>query len=73
MNSKYFNEALIGNQKITASFSERGELLRFYNDTVNYEIVDSYRTALKVNDSYAIYLDDDVNNEIKKNINRCQR
>ena len=63
MDSKYFNEALIGNQKITASFSGEGELLRFYNDTVNYEIVDSYRTALKVNDSYAIYLDDDVNNE----------
>ena len=31
METKYFNDAIIGNKKMTVSFSKNGELLRLFN------------------------------------------
>lgn len=60
---KYFNDAIIGNKKITASYSKTGELLRFFYPTKDYkQFVDFFHTGLKVNDSGLIYLHNDVNN-----------
>ena len=63
MRTKYYNDGIIGNQKVTASFTEKGELLRLFFDSVDYkQLIDTYHIAIKVNDSASIYLHDDVNN-----------
>ena len=63
MRTKYFNEGIIGNQKVTASFTSKGEMLRLFFDSVDYkQLIDTYHIAIKVNDSASIYLHDDVNN-----------
>ena len=62
MNDKYYNDAIIGNKNITASYSKKGELLRLYYPTVDYkQFVDFFHTGIKVNDSSLIYLHDDIN------------
>ena len=33
MKKKYFNDAIIGNENVIASFSKRGELLKFFIQT----------------------------------------
>ena len=63
MRTKYYNDGIIGNQKVTVSFTEKGELLRLFFDSVDYkQLIDTYHIAIKVNDSAGIYLHDDVNN-----------
>ena len=60
---KYFNDAIIGNEKITASYTKKGELLRFFYPTTDYkQFIDFFHTGVKINDSGMIYLHDDVNN-----------
>lgn len=63
MKTKYYNDAIIGNRRLTASYSKKGELLRLYYPTVDYkEFIEYFETGVKVNDSNMIYLHDDVNN-----------
>lgn len=63
MKTKYYNDAIIGNGKMTASYSKKGELLRLYYPTVDYkEFIEYFETGVKVNDSNIIYLHDDINN-----------
>lgn len=63
MKKKYYNEAIIGNEKIVASFSRKGELLRFFYPDRDYrQFVDEMLTGIKINDSRLIYLNDDINN-----------
>ena len=60
---KYFNDAVIGNNNITASFTKRGELIRLFYPTTDYkQFIDFFHTGVKVNDSGMIYLHNDVNN-----------
>ena len=60
---KYFNDAIIGNRNILASYTQKGELLRlFYPDADNRQFIDFYYTGIKVNDSGLIYLHQDINN-----------
>ena len=60
---KYFNDAIIGNENITASYSKKGELLRLFYPFSDYkQFIDFYHVGLKVNDSGIIYLHDDINN-----------
>lgn len=67
MIDKYYNDAIIGNKSITASFTNRGELLRFYYPTVDYkQFIDFFHVGVKVNDSSLIYLHDDLNNLYKQ-------
>ena len=67
MKNKYYNNAFIGNKKITASLSDHGELLRLYFPSPDYrQYTDLFYVGLKVNDSNIIYLHDDINNTYKQ-------
>lgn len=67
MRNKYFNDAIIGNGNVVASFSNKGELLRiFYPNTDYRQFLDFMLTGVKINDSNIIYLNNDVNNAYKQ-------
>lgn len=67
MDTKYFNDAIIGNDNIVASFSKKGELLRFFYPNIDYrQFIDFMLTGVKINDSNIIYLNNDVNNTYKQ-------
>ena len=63
MNNKFFNDAIVGNKNIRATFSKRGELLRAYYPNVDFkQFIDFFHVGVKINDSAIIYLHDDINN-----------
>ena len=63
MRNKYFNDAIIGNKNMVASFTEKGELLRLFYPQSDYkQFVDFLNVGIKVNDSGIIYLHKDINN-----------
>lgn len=63
MRTKYFNDGLVGNKKIKASFTKTGELIRLFYGSADYkQFLDFFHTGVKVNDSALIYLHNDVNN-----------
>ena len=60
---KYFNDAVIGNQRITVSLSKKGEILRMFYPYTDYkQFIDFFHCGLKINDSEMVYLHDDINN-----------
>lgn len=63
MEEKYFNDAVIGNKQMIASYSSKGELLRMYYNSPDFKQFIEYMYAgLKINDSALIKLHDDINN-----------
>ena len=67
MENKYFNEAMIGNKNILATFTGKGEMQRIYfpnKDSRQY--IDYFHTGVKINSSDLIYLHDDINNVYKQ-------
>lgn len=63
MRTKYFNDGLIGNKKIKASFTKTGELIRLFYGSADYkQFLDFFHTGVKINDSGLIYLHNDENN-----------
>lgn len=65
--NKYYNEAIIGNKNIVASFSKKGEMLRLFYPTRDYkQFIETMHTGVKVNDSNIIYLHEDINNEYEQ-------
>lgn len=63
MITKYFNDGIVGNRTVTASFSKTGELLRLYSPTVDYkQFIERFNVGVKINDSAIIYLHNDINN-----------
>lgn len=63
MKQKYFNDGIIGNGKVTASFSKTGELLRLFYGSVDYkQFIEQFDVGVKINDSAMIYLHNDINN-----------
>ena len=63
MKEKYFNDAIIGNGKLTASFSKKGEMLRLFYGSVDYkQFIEQFDVGVKINDSAMIYLHNDINN-----------
>ena len=63
MKRKYLNDAIIGNRKMIASLSSKGELLRLSYPTADYrQFIDYYEMGVKVNDSMLIKLHDYINN-----------
>ena len=67
MKNKYFNDAIIGNKNMVASFSKKGEMLRlFYPTTDNRQFIDFFNTGVKINNSGLICLNEDVNNTYKQ-------
>ncbi|MDR0978523.1 MAG: hypothetical protein LBL91_01040 [Lachnospiraceae bacterium] len=60
---KYFNDAIIGNRFLTASYTSKGELIRLYYPNVDFkQFIDFFHVGLKINDSKVLYLHDDINN-----------
>lgn len=63
MKNKYNNDAIIGGGNITASLTEKGELLRVMYPAPDFRNwIDEFLTGVKINDSGIIYLHDDINN-----------
>lgn len=63
MKQKYFNDGIIGNGKVTASFSKTGELLRLFYGSIDYkQFIEQFDVGVKINDSAMIYLHNDINN-----------
>ena len=49
MKKKYYNEAIIGNEKMVASYSSKGELLRLFYPTTDYrQFVDEMLTRITI-------------------------
>ena len=63
---KYINEAIIGNNNIIATYTEKGELQRLYNSDKFRQYIDFSHVGVKINDSGIIYLHNDVNNTYKQ-------
>lgn len=64
MKDKYLNDAIIGNKKLVASYTKKGELLRLYYPAPdNKQFIDYCYAGLKINDSGLVNLYDDINNE----------
>ena len=60
---KFYNDAIIGNQKMLVTYSEKGELLRVFYPNVDFkQWIDLFHVGIKINDSRIIYLHDDINN-----------
>ena len=67
MDNKYLNEAIIGNKKIIATFTQKGELQRLYFPSKdNKQYINFFHTGIKINESDLIYLHDDINNIYKQ-------
>ena len=67
MENKYLNEAIIGNKKIIATFTSKGEMQRIYFPSKdNRQYINYFHTGVKINDSDLIYLHDDINNTYKQ-------
>lgn len=67
MKNKYYNEAIIGNDKIVASFNSKGEMLRLFYPSRDYrQFIDEMHTGVKINDSNIIYLHEDINNQYEQ-------
>ena len=67
MENKYLNEAIIGNKKILATYTAKGELQRVYfPERENRQFISFFHTGVKVNNSDLIYLHDDINNVYKQ-------
>ena len=67
MENKYLNEAIIGNKKMLATYTAKGELQRLYFPSRdNRQYINFFHTGVKVNNSDLIYLHDDINNVYKQ-------
>lgn len=63
MTNKFFNDAIIGNKKLIATFSKTGELLRMIYPGADFrQFIDYFKTGVKINDSDLVNLNDDINN-----------
>ena len=68
MKTKYFNDAIIGNKNLKATFSKKGELLRLYYPNIDFrQFINEFVVGIKVNDSRFINLFDDINNIYSQN------
>lgn len=67
MQDKYLNEAIIGNRKMLATYTSKGEIQRLYfPNKDNKQYINYFHTGVKVNESDLIYLHDDINNIYKQ-------
>lgn len=61
--NKYFNDAIIGNNKIRAGITKKGELIRLFYPNIDFkQFIEEFIVGIKVNDSNLIHLENDVNN-----------
>ena len=64
---KYFNEAIVGNKRILATYTSKGELQRLYFPERSLrQYINFSHIGVKINDSNLIYLHNDINNVYKQ-------
>ena len=62
MRNKYFNDAVVGNSRLTVSLSKTGEILRLFYPSVDYmQFFEEYNIGLRVDD-VVFNLNRDLNN-----------
>ena len=62
MRNKYYNDAIVGNSRLTVSFSKTGEILRLFYPSVDYmQFFEEYNVCVRVND-VIFNLNRDLNN-----------
>lgn len=67
MENKYFNEAIVGNKEMMATFTSKGEMQRLYFPTRdNRQYIEFNHIGITINNSDLIYLHDDINNVYKQ-------
>ena len=67
MENKYFNEAIIGNKNMLATFTGKGEMQRIYFPSKdNRQYINFFHTGVTINNSDLIYLHEDINNVYKQ-------
>ena len=67
MENKYLNEAIIGNKKMIATYTTKGEIQRIYFPSKdNKQYINYLHTGIKINESDLIYLHNDINNTYKQ-------
>ncbi len=67
METKYLNDAIIGNKQVVASYTKNGELLRLLYSSPDYkQFIDYMHVGLKINDSGFINLYNDINNQYEQ-------
>lgn len=63
MQKKNFNDGLVGNKKLKASFTKNGELIRLLYGQADFkQFLQNCFVGIKINDSNLIYLHEDINN-----------
>lgn len=67
MENKFLNEAIIGNKKMIATYTSKGEIQRIYFPSKdNKQYINYLHTGVKINESDLIYLHNDINNTYKQ-------
>ena len=65
MKQKYFNDGIVGNGKLTASFSKSGELLRLFYGSIDYkQFLEEFNIAIRDN-----FVEEDLLIDIIKQLN----
>ena len=60
-NDKYYNDAIYGNEKITASLNRNGKLIRLFYPNPDYmQLVDYFDVVFKINDEYIYNVSNDL-------------
>lgn len=60
---KYFNDAIIGNNKIRVGLTKKGEITRLFYPNIDFrQYIDEFKVGIKINDSNLIHLENDINN-----------
>ena len=61
--NKYFNDAIIGNNRMRAGLTKKGELIRLFYPNIDFkQFIEEFKVGVKVNDSGLIHIEQDINN-----------
>ena len=56
MKQKYFNDGIVGNRTVTASFSKTGELLRLFYGAIDYkQFIEQFDVGVKIKLGIRVY------------------
>lgn len=68
---RFFNDAIIGNGNILATFSLKGELLRLFYPNIDFrQNIDLFHTSFSVNNAPFVLLHEDINNEYSQHYDK---
>ena len=60
---KFFNDAIIGNNKVKVGLTKKGEITRIFYPYIDFrQYIDEFKVGIKINDSNLIHIENDINN-----------